>query len=154
MMTDVRAAFGIAIFYGAIEAARLVQRMQQDPLSVFDLITGENVFMVLGVLIILGAGRWFHNEGWPWFTRYKERQAELEHEQRLKQFDIEAESDKRWQDVTGRMTLTFADLKEELGAFRAVQQQYASSVELLIELMLKRNGGTGGMPKEPPEKGN
>jgi hypothetical protein len=110
------------------------------------LLKAETIFSFVFVITVLGFGGWFAKSGWPWLTKFLERRQELQFKLDEKRIDTEAESDRRWQETTAKMTTIFADLKEELGATRAVQTTWANVMEKFYQHVVKNgnNLGSGG----------
>jgi hypothetical protein len=110
------------------------------------LLSAETIFSFIFVITVLGFGAWFRSAGWPWLTKFLERRQELQFKLEEKRIETDAENDRRWQEATTRMTNIFADLKEELGATRAVQTTWVNVMEKFYQHVVKNGNdlGSGG----------
>lgn len=100
----------------------------------------EYAFSFLFSIIIIGCGLWFSRSAWPWLTKFLERRQELSHELETKRIDVEAESDRRWQETTAKQTEVFANFKEELGRFRGQISAMNNNIERLFRYLVRVNG--------------
>ena len=107
------------------------------PEQTLSLLTTETILQFLRVVSFFGFGLWFARSGWPWLTQYFEKRQEMQFSLSQRRLDAEAESDRRWQETMARMTETFANLKEELGAFRATQVSFTNILEQVFRFWVK-----------------
>ena len=82
-------------------------------------INSENLFGLTFAVLVVGTGRWFVKSGWPRLTEFSEKRQEQNHQ--LRREDLE---DRR--ELNHEMLKALADLREEIGGFRAVQEQIAA----------------------------
>lgn len=107
------------------------------PDEAMGLLKTETILQFLLVVSFFGFGIWFARAAWPWMTRFFEKKQDFQFELEKRRIDAEAESDRRWQESMTRMTDTFANLKEELGAFRATQHAFTNLLEQVFRFWVK-----------------
>lgn len=105
--------------------------------TIVSLLKTETILQFLLVISFVGFGTWFARAGWPWLTKYFEKRQDFQFELEERRIEAEAEADRRWQETMARMTDTFANLKEELGAFRATQHAFTSILEQVFRFWVK-----------------
>lgn len=93
--------------------------------QVLSLADPEHILSFLVALMVIGFGRWFSHSGWPWLTEYLDQRREELHEIEMKQIMI----NQQLLDVLG-------GLREEIGGFRAVQEQISAT----LLMAMKGNG--------------
>ena len=111
----------------------------EDVLSLYD---QQAVVTLIFFLGFVGFGLWFNRSGWPWLTKYWERRQELQHSIEEKRLECEAESDRRWQETTERMSENFAKLTGELEGFRSTMSAVVGTLERAI--IKVANGNNSG----------
>lgn len=90
------------------------------------LLDTEHILSFLLVVITFGFGRWFSKSGWPWYTAHLERRQRIDHELRQQQLVDDRQAQERLEELNRQMLKAFGDFREEVGGFRAVQEQIAS----------------------------
>jgi hypothetical protein len=94
--------------------------------ALLTLLDPEHILSFLVVLVVWGAGRWFSRSGWPWIQAHLDRRQELEHKLRLEEMVLDREAQVRLEELNRQMLDAFGSFREEVGGFRAVQEQVAA----------------------------
>jgi hypothetical protein len=89
----------------------------------FGLLDPEHILSFLVVLIVIGIGKWFSRSAWPWITKFLDQRRQDAHDLDLRQVEM----NRQLLDVLG-------GLREEIGGFRAVQEQITSQLLLAMRV--------------------
>lgn len=109
---------------GAISLITLtIIDLKTDTINILQLINAQNVLSVLVVVVVVGGGKWFVKDVWPWICNYLEAKQKSEHEIKLKELAVSAESEMRWQAVVEKMTHSYATFQNTLGKVEATNNQ-------------------------------
>jgi len=126
------------------------------PAEAVKLLDTEHILSYLLVLVVIGAGRWFLNQGWPELSallKYRaetaRRCAEMEDEREAQQIAVTAENDRLLARQFENLSTAFNQLTGEMRASNAIQQ---TVVNFLIHILQGMNGGkaTSVITEETP----
>lgn len=114
----------LATALGAISLVAItIIDLKTDTINVLQLINAQNVLSVLVVVVVVGGGKWFVKDVWPWICDFLEAKQKSEHEIKLKELAVSAEAEMRWQAVVERMTHSYATFQNTLGKVEATNHQ-------------------------------
>lgn len=86
--------------------------MEDFTAQIFGLFDPEHILSFLVVLTVFGIGKWFSTSAWPWLTSHFDKRRENAHELDMKQTFINE-----------KLIEVLSSLREEIGGFRAIQEQ-------------------------------
>lgn len=122
----------LATALGAISLVALtIIDLKTDTINVLQLINAQNVLSVLVVIVVVGGGKFFSKDVWPWIRTHLDAKQKSEYEIKLKELAVSAEAEMRWQAVVERMTHSYATFQNTLGKIEATNNQI---LEWMIEL--------------------
>jgi hypothetical protein len=85
----------------------------------FKLYNPQTWATLLVFLGFVGTGIFFYKRFWPWYTEYKNKQQQLDHDLETQRLQLEADSDRRWQETTTRQTQVFASFTAEIAVLNS-----------------------------------
>jgi len=122
----------LAAAIGAISLVAItIIDLKTDTINILQLINAQNVLSILVVVVVVGGGKWFSRDFWPWLRGYLDAKREADHTIKLKEIAVAAEAEMRWQTVVERMTHSYATFQNTLGKIEATNNQI---LEWMIEL--------------------
>jgi len=120
IFTVIYSTLAAAIVAGAYVPS-IVYAQQTQPTEIWwEAITGERIFSLTFVLVVIGIGRFINGQAWPWFTKYFETRQRYEHEFKQEQHALTRDILQTMSNVSfslGKVIGLMEQIKQELGGF-------------------------------------